>query len=382
MGARLGGGLGRRSSLSEDKLLLSFVNFGSEPTRGVGLFQTRFDERVLVGAGEWSEVFRARWLADGKVYAVKRSKRELKGKNDRRIQLAELDIMGRVGAHPHIVQYQQCWQESGHFYVQMELCAGTLAARSLGLTHAPSAAWLLDVLEQVAEALKQIHGLGILHCDVKPENVLVEAAEPNAASPGVLKLGDFGQALDVAARTDTRGGALLRGLDGAEGDCQYMAPELLSQHSEPTPAVDIFSLGLLLFELASQQQLPASGPVWQALRSGGAAAYLHGAIPQALEALVLAMLSSDPRDRPHAEQLLASVRAIRHAQGLARSYVRPAALDELASLPSGFYGRARRVTFDSRGGGVPNSARRPSLTGATMRRRLPPAAARHSHDTP
>ncbi len=88
----------------------------------------------------------------------------------------------------------------------------------------------------------------------QPENVLVSV-------DGQLKLGDFGQA---QLKSGWR--------DGGEGDATYMAPELFqnAEDASPTFAADVFSLGLLLFELATGLVLPKDGPLWHQLREGGA----------------------------------------------------------------------------------------------------------------
>jgi serine/threonine protein kinase len=227
-------------------------------------FRSQFTDLVLVGQGMFSEVYRGTSVTDGKVYAIKRSKTPFNTNKKRALLLKEIDLLARIGLHPHIVDVQQCWQEQGHFFVQTELCAGTLSDRSLR-EEKVSVAFLLDTLEQIGEALKQMHGLGILHCDIKPENVLVAlnpGPQPTSSNdgPGVLKIGDFGQSCSVSEGPQIK--------DGTEGDCSYMAPELLNDKAEHTGAVDVFSTGLLLFEVASRQQLPQMGPVWHAFRNG------------------------------------------------------------------------------------------------------------------
>jgi serine/threonine protein kinase len=109
-------------------------------------------------------------------------------------------------------------------------------------------------MHQIALGLSGIHRHNVLHLDLKPENVLV-------SPDGTLKIGDFGQA---RLKKDWK--------DGSEGDATYMAPELFqnSDDSPPTPAADIFSLGLLLFELATGLELPKEGPLWRELREGHA----------------------------------------------------------------------------------------------------------------
>jgi serine/threonine protein kinase len=242
--------------------------------------------------------------------------------------------------------------------VQTELCAGTLSDRSLR-EEKVSVAFLLDTLEQIGEALKQMHGLGILHCDIKPENVLVAlnpGPQPTSSNdgPGVLKIGDFGQSCSVSEGPQIK--------DGTEGDCSYMAPELLNDKAEHTGAVDVFSTGLLLFEVASRQQLPQMGPVWHAFRNGGAASYLEGHVPSEVQDIILAMLHPNPRNRPTAQQLIDSAQQLRREHGLEYTYTRPLELDTLDSGPKGFFGRARLMLHNGRAQRErpPRSAMRPS----------------------
>lgn len=107
------------------------------------------------------------------------------------------------------------------------------------------------------QGLQSIHEAGFIHLDFKPANILVNYE-------GQLKIGDFGMATHWPAA---------RGVEG-EGDRRYIAPEIL-QGKLDKPA-DVFSLGLILFEIASNVWLPDNGPHWIALREGNFAAVPTG----------------------------------------------------------------------------------------------------------
>lgn len=102
---------------------------------------------------------------------------------------------------------------------------------------------------QIAKALKFIHEHGVAHLDVKPENIYVKH--------GVYKLGDFGCA------------RLINGsLAIEEGDARYMPLEILNDKYEHLDKVDIFSLGVAIYELLKGSPLPESGPQFLNLREG------------------------------------------------------------------------------------------------------------------
>lgn len=102
---------------------------------------------------------------------------------------------------------------------------------------------------QIAKALEFIHDKGIAHLDVKPENIYVKN--------GVYKLGDFGCATLIDSS-----------LPIEEGDARYMPQEILNEKYDYLDKVDIYSLGVAIFELVRGSPLPESGLHFMNIREG------------------------------------------------------------------------------------------------------------------
>jgi len=191
------------------------------------------------------------------------------------------------------VKYLAAWQEDLHFYVVMEYCR--LSLSKLVSMIRVTDAFLWNALYQISQGLGHIHKHRILHLDIKPGNILW-------GKDKVLKLADFGQAIATDRVSQL--------LDGCEGDSKYMAPELMKNNAIPTEAADIFSLGLLMLEIATGKELPSEGPLWQDFRKNKARKHLLGHVGRSLEAVILRMLQANPPGRPSADQV--STTAFQH----------------------------------------------------------------------
>lgn len=251
---------------------------------------------------------------------MKKSKRQFRSKRDRERLIQEVLVMRRLGACQYIPQCYRAWQEDGYFYAQMELCEkGTLKqmVSDMMAQHRDipdQTIW--KITHDVAAALLHVHQNGMVHMDVKPSNILI-------SSSGILKLADFGLATDQGISGD-----------GNEGDNRYMAPELL-QSNERTPALDMFSFGMTLYEICRGivENLPIEGQVreqplafrqrcrcnrngsrwcislvwqqgWHDLRDGRLSPYPVQRPPEIVH-MVNRLMSRDPANRPTAEDLLA-----------------------------------------------------------------------------
>jgi len=224
------------------------------------------------------------------------------------------DLRGRFRAearaaagllHPNIVNVFDSGTD-GLPYIVMEYVDGPSLREVLSARGRLSVREALTVLEPVCAGLTRAHRAGLVHRDVKPENVLV-------ASDGTVKVADFGIARAVTEASAAYGGDTATGTLLASVD--YVAPELV-QGLEATPASDQYAVGILLYELLTGRvPLPASEPVEAATRHVREDVPAPGAgvdgIPEALDAVVARAAARDPEDRY--DDLAALVGALRTA---------------------------------------------------------------------
>ncbi|CAN0504259.1 unnamed protein product, partial [Ectocarpus sp. 8 AP-2014] len=128
------------------------------------------------GEGGFSVVWKVRAKGTGRLYAIKRSKREFRGRRDRDRCLLEAKALQRLGQHPGVLRFERAWQEEGHFCLQTEICElGTLKdflERLPSRREIPEpAVW--QVLQDMGQALSHVHAMGLVHLDVKPSNLLI-----------------------------------------------------------------------------------------------------------------------------------------------------------------------------------------------------------------
>jgi serine/threonine-protein kinase len=224
-----------------------------------------------IGEGGTGQVYRARPNDSARLVAIKVLSPAPTGRPappDR-----EWQLMSSL-SHPNIVALHDRGQVNGRPYLVMEHVAGA----PLRAAMTPGQPWPLaraaPVLDTVARALAYIHGQGILHLDLKPENVL-------CAADGRIKVTDFGLALPrVDARTLVERGLVQGTLDYCSPEQRYGLP--LDQRS------DIFSLATVAYELLTGR-LP--GRVY---RSACAA---NPSLPAALDTVLGCGLARDAHDR-------------------------------------------------------------------------------------
>lgn len=287
--------LDRRSSLCTTKVLLTLPEFPEKPDTPLQSF-SQFENLGWIGSGTFAEVYKMKSRADGLVYAIKKSKRQFRSKRDRARLLQEITTYEKLQLAQrceNIVHYYRAWQEDGYFYIQTELCErGTLQdfTEILGVgVHVPElTVW--SILQDVAHGLAFIHAAGVVHLDIKPQNVFI-------AENGTLKIGDFGTAVTIGTKDDD-----------SEGDSYYMAKELLT-YNPIQPSADIFSFGLMLYELCTAIELPQDGVTWHELRDGNSPS-IPSDYSQDLHQLIRQMMHPDPTARPSAEKITQHPRLI------------------------------------------------------------------------
>lgn len=226
-------------------------------------------------------------------------------------------------SHPHIVQiYDRGRSADGSYYMTMEyLPGGTLKGRILREGALPShdAAGLAL---QIAGALGLAHEKGVIHRDVKPQNILLTTA-------GNAKVADFGIA-HAASATALSGTSMILGTAG------YMSPE--QAMGKPVgPASDLYSLGVVLYEmLTGALPYEAETPIGLALRHINEAPRppkeANPSVPESLNDVTTRLLAKHPEDRyASADELIRDLQRIR--AGLPPLAAPPADAQETTTLP-------------------------------------------------
>ena len=144
---------------------------------------------------------------------------------------------------PHIAQVFDVCRHNGELLLVMEFIPGRSLRALLGLPLLPERFFALAV--QLAEAILAAHASGVLHCDIKPENIIVTDQD-------FVKVLDFGlaQILTTSANRDHETVSLGSGESSLSGTPGYMAPEVLRE-APPSEQSDIFGLGVVFYEMAS-----------------------------------------------------------------------------------------------------------------------------------
>eukprot|EP01029_Cantina_marsupialis_P013484 TRINITY_DN2983_c0_g1_i1.p1 TRINITY_DN2983_c0_g1~~TRINITY_DN2983_c0_g1_i1.p1 ORF type:complete len:578 (-),score=87.98 TRINITY_DN2983_c0_g1_i1:399-2132(-) len=273
--------------------LLRVSNKSRTPFLEKGVSIQDYEVVSMIGHGQFSAVFRCT-TKEGECCAVKKSRRVFFGTKHKEQLLDEIYKYERVGKHQNILQYHLAWQQNGFLFIETEFCSKGSLAETIKIVRNKNKIWPEEsiwlVLNDLSQGIKAIHSVGLVHLDIKPQNALVtehgiikvgdfvffckatheknckikqyfdqmlhtfffefcslfqglvhlDIKPQNAlvTEHGIIKVGDFGSTLDDHTSRD-----------GAEGDTRYMAPELL-QWSQPMFSNDIYSLGLIIMEIA------------------------------------------------------------------------------------------------------------------------------------
>jgi serine/threonine-protein kinase len=256
----------------------------------IGTRLDHFEIRSLLGRGGMGSVYLAWHERLHRLCAVKVITPDLIQSDERRLEmfLTEARSAARL-SHPNIVTVHSLGEDRGYYFIEMEYVAGSSLGRTVQKQGPLDPQTATRMVAQVAAGLCNAHAHGVVHSDVKPDNVMVRESTMEA------KLTDFGLARIFAAETEHCGG-------GAVGTPPYMAPELFL--GQPTSqASDIYALGASYFVLLTGAvPYPASTYVelYDKLRDEPVPNVTERVpnVPGEIAELVTAMLAKDPSNRP------------------------------------------------------------------------------------
>ncbi|HVK88245.1 MAG TPA: serine/threonine-protein kinase [Kofleriaceae bacterium] len=317
-------------------------------------------ERFL-GAGAMGEVYAGKQPVIGKKVAIKVLKREVAASADGAERFTrEARAVNQVD-HPGVIDiFSFGRMADGRLYLVMDLVEGKSLRKALiDGPLAPEAA--LDVLAQIADALDAAHARGVIHRDLKPDNVMLAPGEP----PKVYVL-DFGLAKLLSTEGASAKASMLTGQGTWLGTPGYMAPEQWSADGAG-PASDRYALGVIGFELLSgslpfkADSLPQM--MEQHFRAKVPALSSRGALPAsaAFDPVVSRAMAKDPDARfATAREMVEALRAV-HAGKRAPAAAAPTRLWVPAAAGAGVLGMSIAAVLALQGGEDDPPRREPEL---------------------
>ncbi|XP_033308886.1 wee1-like protein kinase isoform X2 [Bombus bifarius] len=270
-------------------------------------YHQEFHELGLIGTGEFGSVYKCINRLDGCIYAIKKSIKPVAGSINEKNALNEVYAHAVLGKHQHVVRYYSAWAEDNHMIIQNEYCnGGSLADGIINLEKEKkhfTEAEMRQLLLHVAEGLRYIHSMQLVHMDIKPGNIFISkekrllAVNYDSADDGfdeeetveeeiTYKIGDLGHVTSV------------NNPQVEEGDCRYLPTEILREDFSHLPKADIFALGLTVYEAGGGGPLPKNGPEWHDIRNGNLKELPH--YSRDLNELLKLMIHPNPEMRPSA----------------------------------------------------------------------------------
>ncbi|MFN2315662.1 MAG: protein kinase [Gemmatimonadales bacterium] len=252
-------------------------------------FAGRYDIERELGAGGMATVYLAKDPKHDRQVAIKVLRPELAAALGPDRFPREIRIVAQL-QHPHVLPLYDSGELQGFLYYVMPFVSGESLRTRLDREGPLPIQDAVRILREVADALSYAHGHGILHRDIKPDNVMLSGRHAMVM--------DFG----VAKAVSDAGGQTLTTVGVAVGTPQYMSPEQATGQSNLDQRSDIYAMGILGFELLTGRA-PFTGQTAQAILSAQvletppAITSLRASVPPALADLLARCLAKNPADR-------------------------------------------------------------------------------------
>ena len=219
----------------------------------------RYELIEKIGEGGMSIVYKARCRILDRIVAVKVLKEEF-AQDDSFVQRFKTEALAAASlSHPNLVNIYDVGQQDECYYIVMEYVQGQTLKELIEREAPLPIEKAIDIAIMICDGLHHAHEKGIIHRDIKPQNVLITEF-------GIVKVADFGIAQAITKKTITFGGNVV-------GSVHYISPE--QAKGEPlTRATDIYSVGCVLYEMVTGQiPYDADSPITVALK------HIHDDIP-------------------------------------------------------------------------------------------------------
>lgn len=255
-------------------------------------FANRYEVKEILGQGGMGTVFKAVDRELGEVIAIKTLKQDFLKEDPTALERFKSEIrLARKISHRNVVRTHDIGERDGVYFITMEYVEGASLKQLIRSRGKLPIAVALSVGKQLARALEIAHEQGIIHRDIKPQNMVVEP-------DGVLKVMDFGIAR-LASRPQesgvTQAGAII-------GTPEYMAPEQVT--GEPVDhRVDLYAMGAVLYECVTGRTPHSAETPYQLIAKlledePDSPRSYNAEVPVELEVLILRLLAKKADQRP------------------------------------------------------------------------------------
>lgn len=253
----------------------------------------RYELQELIGGGGMADVYKAQDKLLDRAVAVKILHQQYANDAEFVEKFRREATAAAKLAHPNIVNIYDVGEEGGSQYIVMEYVSGPTLKEVIQQKGCLEPIEAVRIAKEIAGALESAHRNNLVHCDIKPHNILV-------MPDGHIKVTDFGIARAVSASTMTYSGSVM-------GSVHYFSPEQ-AKGTVITTKSDVYSLGVVLYEMLTGQ-LPFNGETSVSIalkhlqEEPVPIRQLNPSIPPVLEAIVQKAMSKDPADRPSSTEL-------------------------------------------------------------------------------
>ncbi len=260
---------------------------GSDPING-RVLDERYELFAAIGSGGMATMYRARDRRLGRTVAVKVLRPQYATDSDflDRFQ-REAEFAAGLSAHPNIVSVYDVGRDGDLHYMVMEMVEGENLKAAISAYSPMSVDRAFHIAAEIASALDFAHRHGLVHRDVKPQNIII-------SRDGVVKVTDFGIAYTVGTAQVTKAGVVM-------GTAHYLSPE--QAHGRPAgPGSDVYALGVVLFEmLTGRLPFDADNTIALAMKhireTPPSPSQYNPKLPPSVDPVVLKALAKDPKRR-------------------------------------------------------------------------------------
>lgn len=257
----------------------------------------RYELQELIGGGGMADVYKAQDKLLDRAVAVKILHQQYANDAEFVEKFRREATAAAKLAHPNIVNIYDVGEDGGSQYIVMEYVSGPTLKEVIQQKGCLEPIEAVRIAKEIASALESAHRNNLVHCDIKPHNILV-------MPDGHIKVTDFGIARAVSTSTMTYSGSVM-------GSVHYFSPEQ-AKGTVITTKSDVYSLGVVLYEMLTGQ-LPFNGETSVSIalkhlqEEPVPIRQLNPSIPPVLEAIVQKAMSKDPADRPSSTELYADL---------------------------------------------------------------------------